>query len=130
MDELYNDNQGVNNEADTSSGNVSSYSNNQDYGNYSAPQVESFNAPEEKPVLAMVSMITGIASLVLTCCCGIFGLPLSITALVTGIICKVNNKPEQGKALAGIICGAVSIVIFIITLVVNTSLQTALQNLQ
>lgn len=128
MDELYNENQGVNNEAGTSSDNTSYAQNNGSFQSYESPTVE--NAPEEKPVLALVSMITGIAAIVLTCCCGFFGLPLSVTAIVTGIICKVNNKPGQSKALAGIITGAVSIVVFIITIIVNSSLQSALQGLQ
>lgn len=114
--------QGNNSFADTSStGNGFDQTNNNtnDFGPYTAPVVE--GGSEEKATLAIVSLVCGIASIIFGCCCGIFGTPLSIAAVITGIICKKNNKPGQGMALAGIITGAVGIVVFILSMIFNAA---------
>lgn len=111
---------GNNSFADTSSTeNGFDQTNNNDYGQYTAPVVE--GGSEEKSTLAIVSLVCGIASIIFGCCCGIFGTPLSIAAVITGIICKKNNKPGQGMALAGIITGAVGIVAFILSMIFNAA---------
>ncbi len=76
-------------------------------------------APQEgSKALSIVSLCLGIATIVL-CCCNPCNIPLGIAAIVTGIIAKVKNKPGQGMALAGIICGAVGVLIAIIVLIYN-----------
>lgn len=100
-----------------SSDNFSAYD-NQDNSNFNEPYTGTVEgAPEEKATLAIVSLCTGIASIVI-CCCGL-NIPLAIAAIITGILCKKNNKPGQGMALAGIICGAVGILVFIINFIVG-----------
>lgn len=75
--------------------------------------------------LAIASLVTGILSLFPGCCCGLFGIPLSIIALVMGIISiqQVNASAGQigGKnmALAGTILGGVAIAIDVLMFVLN-----------
>lgn len=88
-----------------------SYSGSTGYDPYS-PQ------PEEKKTLSIVSLVLGIVGLLFSCCCCL-GVPFDIAAIVTGILAKKKNIPGQGMALAGIILGAVGIVIYIITVIIN-----------
>ena len=45
--------------------------------------------------------------------------PFDIAAIVVGVIAKKKNVPGQGMALAGIILGAVALVIYLITVIIN-----------
>lgn len=72
-----------------------------------------------------VSMILGILAILFTCCCPPIGLILGVVAIVLGVIApKVMNKMD-GKSVAGIICGAIgillTIVIIIFAVIVGTS---------
>ena len=98
--------------------NNDSQDNSNPYGPYTGT-VE--GAPEDKATLAIVSLCTGIGSILMSCCCGFLGLPLSIAAIITGVLCKKNNKPGQGMALAGIITGAVGVVTFLISVFFNAA---------
>ena len=75
--------------------------------------------------LAIASLVTGILSLFPGCCCGLFGIPLSIIALVMGIvsISQINASGGQigGKnmAIAGSILGGVAIGIDVVMFVLN-----------
>ncbi|MEU9506783.1 DUF4190 domain-containing protein [Micromonospora sp. NPDC048170] len=67
---------------------------------------------QQQNTLGLVSMILGIASIPLVCC--YLGIPLGIAALVTGWLGK--QKADQGQAgnsqaLAGLICGAIGVVL-------------------
>lgn len=73
---------------------------------------------EEPKTLSIVSLVLGIVGLVVSCCCCI-GVPFDIAAIVVGIIAKKKNCGGQGMALAGIILGAVALVIYIITVIYN-----------
>ena len=75
-------------------------------------------APEEPKTLSIVSLVCGIVGLLFSCCCCL-GLIGDIAAIVTGILAKKKNCGGQGMALAGIIIGAVGIVIYIITVIIN-----------
>lgn len=79
----------------------------------STPIVE--GVPEEKQTMAIISLVCGILSIVLSCCC--LGFICSAVAIATGIIVKVKNKPGEKLALAGIITGGVGIVVSIIATV-------------
>lgn len=91
----------------------------------STPIIE--GVPEEKQTLATVSLVFGILSIVLSCCCGIVGFICSAVAIATGIIVKVKNKPGEKLALAGIITGGVGVITFIISIVMNASLLASMQ---
>ncbi len=75
--------------------------------------------------LAIASLVTGILSLFPGCCCGLFGIPLSIIALVMGIISiqQINASGGQiaGKnmAIAGTILGGVAIGIDVVMFTLN-----------
>ena len=97
------------------SGTDTSYSTTTDYSTgYSSYSPE----PEQKATLSIVSLVLGIVGLVFSCCCCL-GVPFDIAAIVVGIIAKKKNVPSQGMALAGIILGAVALVIYVITVIIN-----------
>lgn len=98
------------NENYTGSGNTN-YSNNY---NMNQPQysqnINNANDDTQK-VLAILSLIFGIISIVFFCsCCNtLFGIP----ALVLGIIylsSKSSNKANKGLAIAGVICAGIAII--------------------
>lgn len=95
---------------------------------YTAPEQPIYTAPvqtasaEEVPQtgkgLAIASMVCGIASLVL-CCFTYFALILSIAAIVLGIISKKKTTEGSGMALAGIITGAVGLLVALFFIIVG-----------
>lgn len=103
-------------------------------GNASPPPPPAFAAggsaqpvsfgPPKNNTLAIVSLATGIVSDLAFCCC-LLGLPTAITAIVTGIIARKQIAQSGGSqtgdklALAGIICGAVSIILFVGWVILN-----------
>ena len=70
------------------------------------------NSDEVGKILGIVSLVTGILSLL--CCC-IWGLSIvcAIAAIVTGIISLKKSSVAKGLAIAGIACGGVGLVIAI-----------------
>jgi hypothetical protein len=88
------------------------------YGGY-APK------PLQTEQMATVSLVTGITSLPTMLCCSFFGLPLSIAAVVTGIVAisNIDKRPDEltGKGLAygGIATGAVGIMLLILLFAVG-----------
>ncbi|MGC5049945.1 DUF4190 domain-containing protein [Micromonospora sp. DT48] len=79
-----------------------------------------FAGPQgQQNTLGLVAMILGIASIPLACC--YLGIPLGLTALITGWLGK--QKADQGlagnsgQALAGLICGAVGLLLGVVQLV-------------
>lgn len=73
--------------------------------------------------LAIASLACGIAGIVLGWCCNLIGLPLSIAAIVMGIIAmnRIGAHPDQyrgkGMALAGTIIGAAALILAILFIV-------------
>ncbi len=80
-------------------------------GGYGFPQ-------QPKSDLSTVSMICGIISIVVGCCC--IGPVVGIVAIVTGIISLKNMTPNKGKATAGVIMGVISILLYIVSIIVNS----------
>ena len=89
-----------------------------------------YGAPPAAPqneMLAQVSLGTGIAALVMNCCCGWFSPLLGIAALVTGFLAikKINesNGLLGGKtlAIAGMVCGGLGIVLFGVMMAIGVS---------
>lgn len=75
--------------------------------------------------LAVGALVTGILAIPTTCCCSIGSLPLGIAACVLGGIAmsKIKADPQRyggkGMALAGLVCGALSILLAIVLLVLG-----------
>jgi hypothetical protein len=90
----------------------------QQYNSYN--QSEQFAGGGTKK--AKTAMITGIACLVLSCCCPLAGLG-GIAAIITGLKSIKNNEDGRGMAIAGIVTGALAILSgggnFILTLVLG-----------
>ena len=60
--------------------------------------------------LSTGSMIAGILSIVLGYSTGFFGMFAGITAIVLGIFSRQKGQKMSGKAIAGIITGAVGLI--------------------
>jgi len=79
--------------------------------------------------LAIASLICGILAIVPGCCCGLFGIPLSIIALVMGIISISQINASQGRfvgkglAIAGVSCGGAAIALDILSMMFNVAEQ-------
>ena len=74
--------------------------------------------------LAITSLVTGIVSVLPSCCClGFIGIPFAIAGLITGILgmMRIKASPDQfkggGLAIAGIVCAALGLVFGVLELV-------------
>jgi predicted Zn finger-like uncharacterized protein len=72
--------------------------------------------------VAIASLILGIISIFPGCCCGIFGLPLSIGAIVTGVI-GMNSPGGRGMSVAGLTLGIISIGFAVLALILRIGLM-------
>ncbi len=68
--------------------------------------------------LSVASMVCGILS-ILCCCFTFFGFVLAVAAIVLGIICLKNNYEGKGMAIAGIICGGISVFLLILFAIIG-----------
>ncbi|MCD7824139.1 MAG: zinc-ribbon domain-containing protein [Oscillospiraceae bacterium] len=59
--------------------------------------------------LAIASMVTGICSLVLSCCASTLSFILALVSCALGIYVLIKHKGGRGMAIAGITCSAVAI---------------------
>lgn len=104
--------------------------NSNPYGPYTGP-VES--EPGPKSTLAIVSLVCGIVGAVFSIVCGCcymgwVGALVGAAGIVTGVINKKKNLPGDGMALAGIITGAVGVLIGvgqIVLLIISAVLSAA-----
>jgi hypothetical protein len=77
--------------------------------------------------LAVASMVCGILAIVPGCCCGALGIPLSIAAVVMGLVAVMQINASGGQlggknmAIAGIVCGGVGMGVDIAGLVLNVT---------
>lgn len=78
---------------------------NQEHPHYREKVVERvIEREKEDNTLGIISLVTGIAALIMFACCVGVDLVLGIVALVTGII---GHKNDQSYSLAGLIMGAI-----------------------
>lgn len=68
--------------------------------------------------LAIAALVTGILSVLTSCICGLLSVPLSLAAIITGILGlnQCNREPHRtgkGMAIAGLVCGIVGIVLMV-----------------
>ncbi|MET7400081.1 DUF4190 domain-containing protein [Dactylosporangium sp. NPDC005572] len=79
-----------------------------------------YGGQQPQNTLGLVGMILGIASIPLLCCFYI-GFPLGIAAVVLGYLglnkAKQGLATNRGMALAGLICGGVTIGLFILLMI-------------
>ena len=73
--------------------------------------------------LGIASLVLGIIGILLTCCCGLLGLPLPIAAIITGVLSL--KTPGKGMGIAGISMGVIAIVLSIILLFANIGINAA-----
>jgi hypothetical protein len=70
--------------------------------------------------MAIASLVLGILSIP-SCCCVFAGTPMSIAAVVLGIVAmqKIKAQPQmwtgQGLAIGGIVTGGIGILLFLAT---------------
>lgn len=82
------------------------------------PQMDP-NAPKDRKVFAIVSMICGIISVVFSCA-WYLAIILAIVAIVLG--CMSLKSSGKGMAIAGIICGGIGVVASIVFFVLAIGL--------
>jgi hypothetical protein len=91
----------------------------QQYGQQVVPAAQGNNG------LSLASMITGIVSVILACCCPFLGIPGGLTAVVLGFVglkqTRERGQAGRGMAIAGIATGAFSVVLGIIMAVLGAS---------
>ncbi len=68
--------------------------------------------------LAIASMVTGICSLVLSCCATTLSFILALVSCALGIYVIVSHKGSRGMAIAGIACSAVAILATVVISVI------------
>lgn len=74
---------------------------------------------QKTDTLAIVSLILGIASIVLGCCVPYLGIALGIG----GIICSVlsSKKQKSGFATAGLVCSIIGIVLMVLWIIFSVA---------
>jgi hypothetical protein len=86
------------------------------------PMGPGFGPPNASTGLAVGALVSGIIAIPTTCCCSILSLPLAVAAVIMGgvALSKAKAQPHlyggKGMAVAGLICGAVAIVMAIAAL--------------
>ena len=82
---------------------------------------------QQSTVVGLLAMIFGIVGAVLSPCCGYFGFPFDVTAIVLGIVglrkAANGQAPNRGQALAGLICGCAGVVLGIVSVIVISKIN-------
>ena len=85
---------------------------------------ETYAEPDKQSkAFAIVALVCGILSL-LCSCCGWFGIILSIAAIVFGILSINKEEDAKGMAIAGIVCGAIGLLIAIVVVIMGAALSS------
>lgn len=79
------------------------------------------NVVEETNKMALASMIAGILSIVLSCCCGL-GIVAGSLAVISAGLSRVE-EPLSTNAKAGLITGIIGIILSMIAVVILTFLM-------
>lgn len=87
--------------------------------------------PQGSPVLAIISLVCGIVGIITTCCCGLFGLPIPLAAIICGGIALAQpNSQGKGMAIAGVVLGVICFLLAIVLFVVALSNPEFIQQFQ
>lgn len=86
--------------------------------------------------LSIAAMSCGILSIISLCLLSFvvtgfvwLGIVLSIVAIVLGGVAISRNEPGKGMAIAGLVCGIVTIVMFIVLLIIGLSATSYVRHL-
>ncbi len=100
-------------------------------GSYDSAYETTYETQDENggsKVFGIISLICGILSII-CCCLSWIALILGVAAVVLGIISIKKQEDAKGLAIAGIVCGGVGIVIFIVVLIIGLAGGEALNSL-
>lgn len=75
----------------------------------------------------VASLVLGIVSLVLCCCSRLSGV-LGVLAVIFGIIHIAKHLPKKGLGIAGIITGAIGLIMGIVITVLSLSMINSIEN--
>lgn len=92
--------------------------------NVQTPVNNTVETPKKADTLAIVALVCGILSIVLSCCTAYIGIIPGIVGIVCSILSKKNNG-KTGVATAGMICSIIGIVIGIVWTIVIILLSAA-----
>lgn len=96
-------------------------------GEYLEDHHVSTRSPRRDSSLAVISLVSGITGLVFTLCCGCISIPGGLTGIITGIIAlnrvKAGEADGKGMAIAGIVCGAITLLIFVLLIVFGVAME-------
>lgn len=84
----------------------------QPYNPYGMP-----NEAPKKNTCGIISMILGILSVVLACCCYYLAIPLGVASVILGIVSMKKQESTKGFAIAGIILGCVGFIFAVVTVI-------------
>lgn len=83
------------------------------------------NAPKSQG-LAIASMVLGIIGLVLSCCVPIVPIILALLAVILGGVSLAKKQDGKGMAIAGLVCGIITLVPAIYILATSAALMAEL----
>ena len=94
----------------------------ENYQNYRQPEGGGMNnyPPPKKDIKPLLSMIFGIAGIVVGCCCALAGVGLGSAAVIIGALCMAQ-KLQAGKGfyIAGFTTGIVAVVLHILNMILG-----------
>ena len=92
----------------------------QDFSPQMTPQYGPVPPKQGTDVLGIVSLVTGILSL-LGCCCTWLGIVFGIAAVVCAVLSRSQsaNRKFSGMAVAGLVCGIIGLSLGVIGILVN-----------
>lgn len=67
------------------------------------------NSDEKARTLAVVSLVCGLISIPLACCCSCCNFPFAIAGIITGFMSNYENGQKDNMAIAGIICSILAL---------------------
>jgi len=75
-----------------------------------------YESSPQNNTLGVISLVCGILGIIFSICCNFLGLILALPALICGII---GYQKQQQYALAGIILGAIALVLSIVFMIIG-----------
>lgn len=83
------------------------------------PSYGASQPPAGREGFAIASLVVGILGLIISCCFPYLSLPMAIVAIVAGIYTVTKGRGGKGMAYAGIILGAITLILSIIWMAVG-----------